>query len=273
MSADVRKVARATAAALEHVVSGRRCGASLDGVCVASPAAVPLPPDAAGAPLLAASYLGTTFTLHAALLSAKAAALLQAARGQPLVAAFAGVAAVPAWPVAAGGRLPRPRALSAAEAAEWAAPHAAALAGLLHAVGAAPGGEGAGAGELPQPACGCGSWERAGPRAARWREGAPGGCAAAHAQPCPVALCGVLLDYPVAYDLAWGGGGGVGAGNCLAASPLLVFEGPWAFSVPEVCADDERVAEALAAWRAALSARGAAAWAPPARKVRTKVVC
>ena len=258
-----RKLARATEVALEHVVSGLRCGSSLDRANPA-PAALTLP---SSPQILVASFLGTTFTLHAPLLRAKTAALLSVSRGESLLTAFAKQAAAPSWPVAAGGHLRAPRALSARESAAWAAPHARMLTGLLSAATAS------GGAPEPPPACGCGWWARAGGAGrVAWQEGSPGGCSAEHARPCPVALCGVLLDFPAVYDLAHAGGE-EGNGNCLGASPLLVFEGPWAFSVPAVCETDENVAAALAAWKLVLAARGGAPWGPPIRRAPHSVVC
>jgi hypothetical protein len=228
--------------------------------------------------VLVASFLGTTFVLHAGLLNIKADAFLAAAGGRPFLPSFSSALSVPSWPVAAGGALESPRALTATEAGEWAAPSARSLVGLLRAAAAAPGG----GGEEPLPPCGCGRWVGAGAAGrVRWEEGGGGGgggCAVHSLGParlCPVALCGVLLDFPVTFDLSWGGGGGEGGGNCLCASPLWLYEGAWAFSVPGACADDDNVRASLRAWRAAMEVRGCAAlWgASPTRRERTTFVC
>jgi hypothetical protein len=216
--------------------------------------ALPLPPHAP-TPLLLAVVQGSSFLLSAALLACKRAALQAAlAQGGTLAAlegACAQAGAVPPLPICiAEGAAARP--LAPAELRAWLACQAALLGALLE--GAPP-------------------WE------ARGRHGCHGalellapadGAPAAY---CPVALAGVLLDYPIVYDLQ-------GArGHCLDGCALSVWRaGPFAFSIPLALAGDAAARAAIAQWRALLAARAAEAGVVPldcscTTESRTHYVC
>ena len=88
-----------------------------------------------------------------------------------------------------------------------------------------------------------------------------------------MALAGVLLDYPIVYDLQ-------GArGHCLDGCALSVWRaGSFAFSIPLALAGDAPARAFIEQWRGLLAARAAAAGAAPldcscTTESRTHYVC
>jgi hypothetical protein len=249
--------ALATAADLHLVAAGLRLGALLPRFHAEAHLAH-LPPHAP--PLLLATVpSGSTFLLQAPLLRAKRDALRAAlaAGGTPgaLEAACRAARAVPPLPVridAGGGA---PSALPAPALPAWLQRHAALLDGLC--------GDGDGDAAAAAAAASSPAWAvvaRAGAHVAlRLAEGDAGPGPGAGRHYCPIALAGLLLDYPIVYDLQGG------EGHCLGGCALHVWRagGAIAFSLPAALAPLPGARDALEQWQALLAARAAAAGLAP----------